>query len=84
MSVAERVKQFVVETFYVTDPAAIGEDTSLISNGYVDSTGMLEVISFLEEQYGITIDDTEMTPANLETLGRIVRFVARKLQKEPA
>jgi acyl carrier protein len=84
MSVPERVKQFVVETFYVTDPAAIGEDTSLISNGYVDSTGMLEVISFLEEQYGIAIDDTEMTPANLETLGRIERFVARKLQKEPA
>jgi acyl carrier protein len=84
MSARERVKQFVVETFYVKDPAALEDDTSLITTGYVDSTGMLEVIAFLEEQFGIAIDDTDRTPANLETIGRIDRFVARKLQKEAA
>jgi acyl carrier protein len=84
MSVQERVKQFVVENFYIKDPAAIGEDTSLITTGYVDSTGMLELIAYLEESCGIVIEDTEMTPANLETIGRIARFVARKLQKEAA
>jgi acyl carrier protein len=84
MSVRERVKQFIVENFYVKDPAAIEDDTSLITTGYVDSTGMLELIAFLEERYGIAIADTEMTPANLETIGRIARFVARKQQKAAA
>lgn len=81
MSVQDRVKRFIVENFYVTDPAEIGDETSLITGGYVDSTGMLEVISFLEAEYGISIADTEMTPENLETIGRISRFVA---QKQPA
>jgi acyl carrier protein len=84
MSVQQRVKQFIVENFFVKDAAAIGDDTSLISTGYVDSTGMLELIAFLEEDYGIVISDTEMTPANLETIGRIARFVARKQQKAAA
>ena len=78
MSVQERVKQFIVENFYVTDPAEIGEDTSLINGGYVDSTGMLEVIAFLENEYGIPVTDTETTPENLETIDRIARFVALK------
>jgi acyl carrier protein len=84
IDVHERVTQFIADNFYVSDAAAITEDTSLISTGYVDSTGMLEVIAFLEEQYGISIADTEMTTANLETIGRIAGFVARKQGKAPA
>ena len=84
MDVGQRVRQFIADNFYVSDAAAIGDETSLITTGYVDSTGMLEVISFLEEQYGISIADTEMTPAHLETIGRIARFVAGKQQKAPA
>jgi acyl carrier protein len=45
---------------------------------------MLEVIAFLEERYGISIGDTEMTTANLETIGRIAGFVVRKQAKVPA
>lgn len=76
--VQQRVKQFVVENFYVSDPSEIGDDTSLIATGLVDSTGMLEVIAFLEGEYGIRIRDQEMAPENLETIGRIAAFVARK------
>ena len=78
MSVKERVKQFIVENFYVTDPAEIGDDTSLINTGYVDSTGMLELMAFLESEYAFRIIDTEATPENLETIDRIARFVALK------
>jgi acyl carrier protein len=79
--VQERIKQFIVENFYVTDPGRIEEETSLINEGIVDSTGMLEVIAFLESEFGIPIADTDMTPQNLETLGRIVRFVEKKKQQ---
>jgi len=78
MSVQERVRQFVVDNFYLSDAVELRDDTSLITDGYVDSTGMLEVIAFLESEFGIAITDTEMTPANLETIGRIANFVARK------
>lgn len=78
MSVAQRVKQFVLENFYVSNPAEITNDTLLVTNGYVDSTGMLEIITFLESEFGIRIADQETTPENLESIGRIASFVARK------
>ena len=80
MDIKERVRQFIIENFYVSDAAALKDDASLITAGVVDSTGMLEVITFLESEYGISIDDTDMTPENLETIGRIAKFVAQKQQ----
>jgi acyl carrier protein len=78
MEVQARVKQFIVENFYVSDPEELTPETSLITGGYVDSTGMLEVITFLEEEFDIRIQDQEMVPENLETIARITSYVARK------
>lgn len=78
MSVEEHVKRFIVENFYVSDPAELTPETSLIASGYVDSTGMLELMSFVEGEYGIRIEEDEATPENLESLARIAAFVARK------
>ena len=78
MTVAEQVKKFIVSNFYVSDPAAIADDTSLITEGYVDSTGMLEIIAFLEKEFRIRVVDQETIPDNLETIGRIAAFVCRK------
>ena len=82
MEIQQRVRQFISENFYVSDAAALTDDASLITAGVVDSTGMLEVITFLESEYKISIDDREMTPENLETIVRIARFVAQK-QRRP-
>ncbi len=78
MGVQDRVKQFIVENFYVSDPGELTPETSLIAAGYVDSTGMLELMAFLEKEFAIHINDREATPENLETLARIDGFVARK------
>ena len=78
MDLGHRVKAFIVSNFYVSDPSELHGDTSLITGGFVDSTGMLEVISFLESECAIRIEDHEVTPENLETIDRIVAFVARK------
>lgn len=79
MTNQQRVKQFIVENFYVAAPAALGDDVSLIEGGYIDSTGMLELIAFLENAFGIRIAENETVPENLESIGRIVAFVDRKL-----
>lgn len=78
MTVQHRVRQFIVENFYVSNPSELSDDASLIQGGWVDSTGMLELISFLEEDFGIRISDVEMVPENLDGIARIAAFVARK------
>lgn len=78
MTVQQRVKQFIVENFYVSDPSELSDDASLIQGGWVDSTGMLELISFLEAEFGIQVSDVEMLPENLDGIARIAAFVARK------
>ncbi len=78
MTVQQRVRQFIIENFYVSDPSELTDDASLIQGGWVDSTGMLELISFLEAEFGIRIADVEMTPDNLDGIARIAAFVERK------
>jgi acyl carrier protein len=78
MNVQQRVRQFIMENFYVTDASELTDDASLILGGWVDSTGMLELIVFLEEEYGIRVADTEMVPDHLDGIARIAAFVERK------
>jgi acyl carrier protein len=78
MTIQERVRQFIQEDFYVSDPEELTDDVSLIDSGLVDSTGMMGVILFLEGEYGIHIEDRETIPENLESISRIARFVERK------
>jgi acyl carrier protein len=79
MVIQQRVKQFIVDNFYIPEPAELLDDTSLIDGGYVDSTGMLELIGFLESEYGIRVEEKETVPENLGSVGRIAAYVARKL-----
>lgn len=83
MGVQERVRRFIIENFYVPDPASLGDEASLLELAIVDSTGVLEIVAFLESEFGVTVEDADLTPENLETIGRIARFVARK-QSAPA
>lgn len=78
MTIEERVRGFVLEHFYVSDAAELTDEVSLIDSGYVDSTGMMEIILFLEGEYAIHIEDHETVPENLESIAQIATFVARK------
>ena len=82
MTTEEKVRDFILEFFFVSDPAELADGTSLIDTGIVDSTGMLDIILFLETEFGIAIEDRETTPDNFETIGRIVAFVEWKLETE--
>ena len=84
MDLEQRVKDFIVSNFYVSDPSELAADAMLIGRGIVDSTGMLEVIAFLENDFGIQVEDDEMLPENLGSIGRIAAFVGRKLQARGA
>lgn len=77
--VKRRVRRFVEENFIFADPAqAFSDSASFIQHQIIDSTGFLEVVTFLEAQYDIRITDEEMVPENLDNLEAIGAFVARK------
>ena len=78
MTVEERVRAYILEFFYVSDPSELTDDLSLLQSGIVDSTGMLDIILFLESEFGIGVSDRDTTPQNLETIRRIAAFVDRK------
>jgi acyl carrier protein len=78
MAIRDQVLQFIKTNFYVADPAALTDDASLLDQGIVDSTGVLEIIGFLESEFAVQVDDAEIVPENLDSVGRIAEFVQRK------
>jgi len=78
MELKKQIRDFVTSNFYVADPKSLEDRTSLLDHGIIDSTGVLEVIVFVESTFGVTVEDSEMLPENLDSIERIVDFVARK------
>jgi acyl carrier protein len=58
----------------------IRDDESLLEAGVIDSTGMLEMVLFLEQHFGLKVEDRELVPENLDSMDRLVQFVGRKLR----
>ncbi len=79
MDVEREVRDFVVKNFfYGDDSAALRGSDSFIEKGIIDSTGVLEIVNFLESRFGVTLADNELVPENLDSIERIARFVTRK------
>jgi acyl carrier protein len=78
MTVRAQLRKFIADNFYVSEPGELDDETPLVTSGIVDSTGMLEVIAFLEGDLGIRVGDDETTPDNLGSIARIAAFVERK------
>jgi len=77
--VTARIREFVVDTFLLGDDDGFDDDDSLIEGGVVDSTGVMELVSFLEGTYGIAIEDRELVAANLDSITRLRSFVDGKV-----
>ena len=79
--ITQAVRRFIGENFLFRDPAeTVTHDASLLDAGIIDSTGVLELVSFLETTFGIEVCDDEMLPENLDSIRAIASYVSRKLQ----
>jgi acyl carrier protein len=78
MSEKQKIKQFILKNFLFTEDGVLPDEESLVRKGVIDSTGVLELIMFLEENFGIKIADEEMVPENLDSVACIVAFLDRK------
>jgi acyl carrier protein len=72
------VRRFLVDNIVMGADAQIGDETSFIEDHILDSTGFIELITFIEEAFGITVSDEEMLPENFDSLRNIDGYVARK------
>jgi len=72
------IRRFITETFLFGEEKPIRIDESLRDSGIIDSTGVLELISFLEETFLLKVEDDELTPENLDTIGGICAYLGRK------
>ncbi len=80
--VSEKVEQFISEQFIFDQDKKITRDDSLLETGTIDSTGILELVLFLEEAFSIKVDDEDLIPDNLDSINRIANFVDGKLASQ--
>ncbi|MBN2316586.1 MAG: acyl carrier protein [Sedimentisphaerales bacterium] len=78
-SIKETVRNFVVEHFLFGEGDSLQGDTSFLEEGIIDSTGILELVMFLEKTYDIKIEDSELVPENFDTLDSIAHYLNKKL-----
>lgn len=80
MQQRQQIKRFILENFlFSDDPSVISDQDSLIRGGIIDSTGIHELIFFLEDQFKLQIVPEEMTPANFDSIQTVDEFVSSKL-----
>ena len=79
MTSEEKIRNFILENYLFTDDqSALDSGDSFLEKGILDSTGILEVIFFLEDEFGIKVEDEEMIPENLDSVNNLLAFIERK------
>jgi acyl carrier protein len=80
MEIESKLRDFILENYLFTDDqSALNNDDSFLEKGIIDSTGVLELVFFLEEEFSIQVDDDEVVPENLDSVVNVIRFVGNKL-----
>jgi acyl carrier protein len=84
-TIAQAIREFVVGNFlFGQNGHQLADDQSFLETGIIDSTGVLELVAFLEQHFNVTVGDRELLPENLDSVANAARFVARKLHSSNA
>ena len=80
MQLTSQIRSFIAENFVFGPSDQIGDDESFLESGILDSTGVLQLVDFLEQTYGVRVEDDELTPDNLDSIVQIESYLNRKLR----
>ena len=81
MNVEAEIRNFILDNFiFDQNEDELGNDASFLDEGIIDSTGILELVSFIEETYGIHVEDDELIPENLDSVNNVISFIEKKLR----
>lgn len=73
------IRKFILENFmFGAQEASLQDDDSFLEKSIIDSTGILELVAFLEEKYNVTVADEELVPENLDSVTKLLNFLSKK------
>lgn len=73
------IRRFIFENFLFGEPDdSLGDNDSFLEKGIIDSTGVLELVAFMEESFGIKMEDEELVPENLDSINNLINFIDKK------
>ena len=73
-----KIREFIIENFLFGDDNGLKDDTSFLEEGIIDSTGVLELVTYLEEEFDIAVDDEELIPENLDSIDNVAVYLEGK------
>lgn len=73
------IREFIIENFLFGNADDLSDETSFLEEGIIDSTGVLELVTYLEEEFSIKIDDEELIPENLDSITKVAVFIEKKI-----
>lgn len=77
----DKIREFIFENFlFNADGRGLDNDASFLETGIIDSTGMLELVNWIQETCGFEVDDTELIPENLDSVNRLAVYISKKVQ----
>jgi acyl carrier protein len=80
VEIKQEIRAFIQNTFlFGACEQDFGDDDSFMENGIIDSTGVLELVSFVEERFGLEVHDDELIPDNLDSANKLTEYVSRKI-----
>ena len=74
----QQIRNYIVENFLFGDDNGLTDTDSFLESGIVDSTGILELVSFIESAFPLKVDDDELIPENLDSIANLLAFITRK------
>ena len=74
-----KIKEFIIDNFLFGDADGLNDETSFLDEGIIDSTGILELVNYLEEEFSIAVDDEELIPENLDSINNVAAYLEKKL-----
>ncbi|OEU84170.1 MAG: acyl carrier protein [Desulfobacterales bacterium S5133MH4] len=79
ITIEQQIRSFIIENFlFGESDNDLKETDSFLENGIIDSTGVLELVSFIEETHGFQVEDEELIPENLDSVANVIAYVQRK------
>ena len=75
----QQIREFIVENFLFGDANGLKDDSSFLDEGIMDSTGVLELVTFLEEEFSVTVEDEDLIPENLDSINNVTAYIEKKM-----
>ena len=83
ISAADRIRGFILENFLFNDKdRAIGDDESFLESGIIDSTGVIEVVAWIEENYNFSVDDEDLVPEKFDSVSNLTKYIDGKVKAQ--